>query len=258
MVNYVIAADVGNTNTHIGLVNCRSKTILSLDIFPTKDVDDRFVNSLASLSQSMKHAAPVPIVISSVIRSLESRFAAALEGSIDGPICWVRDTSRLPLVINYEDPDRLGPDRLVNCLYGFSAFSEKSQIIIDAGTTITVDYLKDGREFCGGAIIPGLTTQLKSLHDHTDALPMVEEGEIDFEFPGLSTKSCMHGGVRFGIAGALTFLVDKYRLHFNEDCIVITTGGSWKYVQDLIGFEFQYIPELTLVGCALYYSLSTD
>jgi len=25
-----------------------------------------------------------------------------------------------------------------------------------------------------------------------------------------------------------------------------------------VDFEFQFIPELTLVGCALYYSLTTD
>ena len=66
----------------------------------------------------------------------------------------------------------------------------------------------------------------------------------------------MHGGVRFGIAGALSFLVEKYRRHFNENCLVLTTGGSWKYVQDVVDFEFQFVPELTLVGCALFYSLS--
>jgi type III pantothenate kinase len=258
MANYVIAADVGNTNTHIGLVNCRSASILSVVFFPTNDADDRFVNSIASLSQSMKHVAPVPVVISSVIKALEARFTAALSGSIEGTVLWVRDNPRLPLTINYDVPDTLGPDRLVNCLYGYAAFGGKSQIIIDAGTTITVDYLKNGKEFCGGAIMPGLTTQLESLHDHTDALPRIEEGEIDFEFPGHSTRSCMHGGVRFGIAGALTSLVEKYRGYFNEPSLVLTTGGAWKYVQDLVGFEFQYIPELTLVGCAQYYALSAD
>lgn len=258
MINYVIAADMGNTNIHIGLINCASRTILSLDIFPSKDIDTRFVNSLVALSQSMKHAAPVPVVISSVIQSLQERFDGLLKRSMEGPVCWVHNNVRLPIINRYENPDSLGPDRLANFLYGFTAFTGKSQIIIDAGTTITIDYLKNGREFLGGAIVPGLTTQLKSLHDQTSSLPEVEPGEIDFDFPGLSTKSCMHSGVRFGIAGSLSFLVKKYREHFNENCIILTTGGSWKYVQDLVNFQFQYIPELTLVGCALYYSLSND
>jgi len=256
MANYVIAADVGNSNTHIGLINCTNRTILSLDIFPSKEIDTRFVNSLAALSQSMKHSAPVPVVISSVIQPFRERFDGILKQSIEGPVCWVHNNARLPIINRYENPDSLGPDRLANFLYGFMAFTGKSQIIIDAGTTITVDYLKNGREFLGGAIVPGLTTQLKSLHDQTSSLPEVEPGEIDFNFPGLSTKSCMHGGVRFGIAGALSFLVEKYRRHFNENCLVLTTGGSWKYVQDVVDFEFQFVPELTLVGCALFYSLS--
>ena len=79
MINYVIAVDVGNTNTHIGLINCTSRTILSLDIFPSKDIDTRFVNSLVALSQSMKHAAPVPVVMSSVLPSLEARFDGILK-----------------------------------------------------------------------------------------------------------------------------------------------------------------------------------
>lgn len=258
MMNYIIAADVGNTNTHIGLINCISRMILSLDIFPSNDIDTRFVKSLAGLSQSMKHAAPVPVVISSVAPTLQGRFDGILKQSLEGPVCWVRNSDRLPLVNTYLDPDSLGPDRLANFLYGSTAFKGKSQIIIDAGTAITIDYLKNGREFLGGAIVPGLTTQLKSLREHTALLPEVEPGEIDFEFPGLSTKSCMHNGVRFGIAGALSFLVEKYHGRFNEKSMILTTGGSWKYVQDLVNFEFQFIPELTLVGCALYYSLTSE
>jgi type III pantothenate kinase len=258
MINYVIAVDVGNTNAHIGLINCTSRSILSLDIFPSTEIDTRLVNSLVTLSQSMKHAAPVPVVLSSVLPSLRGRFDDTLKKAVEGPVCWIHNNDRLPIINHYSDPGSLGPDRLANFLYGFTAFTGKSQIIISAGTTITVDYLKNGREFLGGAIVPGLTTQLKSLHDQTASLPEVESGEIDFEFPGLSTKSCMHSGVRFGIAGSLSFLVEKYRSHFDETSLVLTTGGSWKYVQDLVDFEFQFIPELTLVGCALYYALTGD
>jgi type III pantothenate kinase len=252
MNNYVIAADIGNTNAHIGLINYSSRSILSLDIFPSAEVEDRFIDSIVSLSQSMKHAAPMPIVVSSVMKSLEGRHGDALLRSVNGPVSWVRYSPSLPITVHYDDPAQLGADRLVNCFYGADVARGRSVIIISAGTTITVDYLKAGREFSGGAILPGLSMQLQSLHDHTELLPLVDASEIGIELPGLSTKSCILDGVRWGIAGSLSFLVDKYKQHFNEEAMVLTTGGAWKYVQDHVNFAFEYVPELTLVGCALY------
>ncbi|HAJ80561.1 MAG TPA: hypothetical protein DCO75_12420 [Fibrobacteres bacterium] len=252
MYNYIIAVDIGNTNTHIGLVNCSSRGILSLDIFPSMDIDTRLVDSIVSLSISMKHAAPVPIVVCSVIKSIEARYNSTLCKLIESPVLWLKYSPALPVVVNYENPYSLGADRLANFFYCYDVFNGKNLIIIDAGTAIKIDYLKNGREFFGGVILPGLATQLQSLHDKTDQLPPVNVEEIGLEFPGLSTQSCILGGVRLGIAGSLSFLVKKFKQHFNEDAIILATGGSWKYLQEYMQFEFEFIPELTLVGCALY------
>ena len=59
MSNYIVAVDIGNTNTHIGLVNCASRTILSLDVFSTKEAEQRCADSVSSLLHSMKHAIPL-------------------------------------------------------------------------------------------------------------------------------------------------------------------------------------------------------
>ena len=252
MNNYIIAVDIGNTNAHIGLVNRASRSLLSLDIFPSKEIDHRLIESIVSLAQSMKHAAPAPVVVCSVIASVQERYAAALTDRLDGPVSWVRYDPSLPIAVHYEDPALLGADRLANLFYALDVCNGGNVIIIDAGTAITVDYLKSGREFMGGAILPGLTIQLQSLHDHAEHLPLVDAGEIGFEFPGVSTKSCIVGGVRLGIAGSLAFLVERLRRQFNEDAVVLATGGSWKYVQDQVDFNFEFIPELTLVGCAVY------
>jgi type III pantothenate kinase len=252
MNNYIIAADIGNTNTHVGLINCASRSILSLDIFPSGEINNRLIESIASLSQSMKHAAPVPVVVSSVLSPIEKQFSDSLSDAVDGKVSWVKYDPKLPVKVHYQDPLRLGADRLVNCVYGFYSAKKRDLIIIDAGTAIKVDYVNAGGEFMGGVILPGLTMQLQSLHDKTSLLPLVDPGEVGIEFPGLTTESCILGGVRLGIAGALSFLVEKYRIQFNKDAAVLTTGGSWKYVQEYVRFTFEYIPELTLVGCALY------
>jgi type III pantothenate kinase len=257
MNNYIVVADIGNTNAHIGLVNCASRTILSLDIFSTAEAERRCADSISSLLHSMKHAMPIPVVVCCVVKSLEARLRETLPAAIDGTIQWVSYAPSLPVVVNYENTARFGADRLANLIYGHQVYKGQNLIIIDAGTAIKIDYLKAGREFLGGAILPGIATQLVSLHEQTTELPLVDIGEVGYEFPGLSTKACILNGVRFGVAGAITFLVEKYRQYFNEPSLVLCTGGSWKNIQDQIDFEFQFIPELTLVGCAFFNGMAS-
>jgi type III pantothenate kinase len=256
MNNYIVVADIGNTNIHIGLVNCASRTILSLDVFQTKEAEQRCAESITSLLLSMKHAMPIPVVICCVVKSLEARLREVLPNVIEGMIQWVSYTPSLPIVVNYENTARFGADRLANLIYGHKVFKGQNLIIIDAGTAIKIDYLKAGREFLGGVIFPGISTQLKSLNEHTAELPLVDIAEVGFEFPGLSTKACILNGVRFGAAGAISFIVEKYRHYFNEPSLILSTGGSWKNIQDQIDFEFQFIPELTLVGCAFFHGIA--
>jgi type III pantothenate kinase len=258
MNNYIIAVDIGNTNTHIGLVNCASRSILSLDVFSTKEAQRRLADSVLSLLQSMKHAMPIPIIMCCVVKSLEAHLKDELPKTIEGAsaIQWVHYTPSLPLVLNYDDPTRFGADRLANLIYGHEVYKGQNLIIVDAGTAIKIDYLKGGKEFLGGVILPGVSTQLLSLHEHTMELPLVDVGQVGYEFPGLSTNACILNGVRIGAAGAISFLVKKYRQYFSEHCLVLCTGGSWKNIQDQVDFDFEFIPELTLVGCAFFHGMS--
>ena len=180
-----------------------------------------------------------------------------LPKAIEGTIQWVHYSPSLPIVVNYEDAGRFGPDRLANLIYGYEVFKGQNLIIIDTGTAVTIDYLKAGREFLGGVILPGVSMQLACLHERTAELPVVDICEIGYGFPGLSTKACVFNGVRIGVAGAISFLVQKYRQYFNEPSLVLCTGGSWKNIQDQVDFEFEFIPELTLVGCAFFHGMAS-
>jgi pantothenate kinase type III len=252
---FVLSVDIGNTNTHTGLIDCDSRSCAASDAFPTADIQKRLIPSLISLSQTRVVPDPrsLPVVFCSVVNEVQAAIASLMPGWLFGPAQWLTWGRHLPLSVAYQNLATLGPDRLANCLYGAALFPGKSQIIIDAGTAITVDFLKNGSAFIGGAILPGVTTQLKSLHTHTSALPLVNAETADLEFPGTSTEACMISGVRFGTAGALSFLVNRYREIFGTDCIVLATGGAWIQVEKLVTFEYTYVAELTLIGTGLYY-----
>ena len=249
----VLAIDIGNTNTHTGLVNCGSHTCMCLVALPTKNINTHLVSSLESLNKKKKQSKSLPVVICSVVKIIKDEISQTLTSAGFQPPVWLEYGKGFPVSVTYENAATLGADRLADCLYGFAAHPGKNQIIIDAGTAITVDFLKNGKEFTGGTILPGLTTQLKSLHDTTSALPSVELDETATEFPGKSTQSSMTTGVTFGTAGALSFLVERYKQQFGSDAIILATGGAWKQVEKLVTFEFEFVKEMTVIGTGLYY-----
>jgi type III pantothenate kinase len=251
--NLVLAIDIGNTNTHTGLVNCESRTCLCSDVLPTKDITQSLAKSLAQLLETSRQPKILPVVICSVVKIKKDEISKLLGSAGFQPPVWLEYGKGFPITVTYENAATLGADRLADCLYGFAAHPGKNQIIIDAGTAITVDFLKNGREFTGGTILPGLTTQLKSLHNNTSALPSVELDETATEFPGKSTQSSMTTGVTFGTAGALSFLVERYKQQFGSDAAVLVTGGAWKQIEKLVTFEFEYVKEMTVIGTGLYY-----
>jgi type III pantothenate kinase len=246
----VIAIDIGNTNTHAGLIDCDTLSCGASAVLSSDAIESGLVRTLDVLA-SRQHGT-VPVVVCSVIQSVRQSVTRLLETAGRTPVIWFDHFDGFPVSVRYESQSQLGPDRLANCLYGHAAFPGKSQIIIDAGTAITVDFLKNADEFAGGTILPGLSTQLASLHEHTSALPRVELDESAVEFPGRSTKSSMMTGVTYGTAGALTFLVSRYRELFG-DALMLATGGAWKQVEALVTFEYTYVPHLTLIGTGLYW-----
>ncbi|HMD69075.1 MAG TPA: type III pantothenate kinase [Chitinivibrionales bacterium] len=249
---FVLAIDIGNTNTHAGVIDCDALSCLRSDVFPTKDAVRRLGGSLKKLVSPAGFAKAPPAVVCSVVKIDRGSVAAAIAEAGCGPPVWFEYTPRFPIKVSYDNAALLGPDRLADCLYCCAAHPGKSQIIIDAGTAITVDFLRNGSEFSGGTIMPGISTQLSSLHEHAAALPSVELDESATEFPGRSTKSAMTTGVVYGTAGALSFVVARYREQFGKDAMVMATGGAWRHVEKLVTFEYEFVKEMTMIGTGLF------
>jgi type III pantothenate kinase len=193
------------------------------------------------------------IIIASVIKSLAELAYKKLEELFPDKVRIAKFTPELPFVCKYKKPLTLGADRLANALYGYTAFSGKNLILISAGTAIVVDLLC-ANEFVGGAILPGVSTQLQSLKKATDALPAIsmESQQTDFPIPGLTTEECISAGVFYGAVGAIERIVGEIKSVVASDCIVLGTGGDWELLSKHISFEFQSIPDMTLIGTALF------
>ncbi|WP_047816239.1 type III pantothenate kinase [Rhodopirellula islandica] len=150
--------------------------------------------------------------------------------------------------VNY--PDRVGIDRLLGAEAAFRRHAAPV-IIVDAGTTVTVDFVSAEGVFCGGAILPGLEMQTAALAAGTDALPKLDWASHRCrempEGPGRDTVAAMRLGVLSSVAGAVERLLRIY----GGAATLVVTGGDAGCLVDALPANYQAVEEPHLVAQAL-------
>ena len=152
----------------------------------------------------------------------------------------------VPVKNSYSTPETLGLDRLAAAIGASTLFEGKSCLIIDAGTAITFDYLKDGNEFLGGNISPGIALRFKALNEHTAKLPLIKEYDWEEGF-GCDTVSAVMKGVLNGIK----FEIESYISDFerdNPDGKIILTGGDTIFLAKNLKNTIFAAPNLVAFG----------
>jgi type III pantothenate kinase len=167
-------------------------------------------------------------------------------------IQWVGDDLDLPVKVLTQQPKETGVDRVLNIAAAYEQMG-KACVVVDAGTAITVDVCNDNGEFLGGAIAPGASLMLDSLHDHTAKLPRVNLETPQGTF-GQTTAGAIQQGVYHGVRGMVKELVENYATHLGNWPDVIATGGDAHKLFE--GWELIHAiaPDLTLYGIALAYA----
>ena len=122
---------------------------------------------------------------------------------------------------------QVGMDRVAN-VYGVID-SPLPAIVVDIGTAVTFDILSQGREFLGGAIMPGVNMQLKALSDGTSKLFEVKPQESPSAI-GNDTETCILSGVVRGIASAIDGLLEQTAKELGGCKTIILTGGQAELV----------------------------
>jgi len=112
-----------------------------------------------------------------------------------------------------------------------------------------VDFIDGQGVFHGGAILPGVSMMLESLHEKTAALPRlkyarIEKGSND---PGRQTDAAMMLGVTAAACGAVRWLTERYAEFFEGYPKVVATGGDMGIFEDDELVE-TFVPDLQLIG----------
>jgi type III pantothenate kinase len=160
--------------------------------------------------------------------------------------------SKLPIVLDVDEPLTVGADRIVNTLAAAQLF-RKDTIVVDFGTAttfdcITVDGNRGGR-FIGGVIMPGLRTASDELVRKTAKLPATELLPPTHAI-GRRTEDCIRVGVLWGTADAVDGLVRRIKAEWpsKNEPTVVATGGLAALVAPLCKEIESVDAHLTLIG----------
>ncbi|MCP4716803.1 MAG: type III pantothenate kinase [Deltaproteobacteria bacterium] len=157
----------------------------------------------------------------------------------------------LGIMIDYERPELLGIDRVVNAVAAYGCF-QQSVLIIDFGTATTFDLVSSDGHYRGGAIAPGLKTAGEALWTCTAKLPRVEFSAPD-RAVAKNTTGCMQSGIMFGYAGLVDGLVGRMQAETAQKSLVVATGGLAPAILPLSAVIDAHEPLLMLQGLKIIY-----
>ncbi len=241
----MILFDVGNTHTTVAITEDKKNFIKSR--FSTKkyETEDELFTFLKSVFGKDFYS---PIVVSSVVPSVNVVFEYFSKKYGDGNIVFVNAEDYKAIKWNVAYPKEIGADRVCDVVAAKKDYGENC-IVIDYGTAITIEVLKDGI-YEGGAILTGFAMAIEALFRGTAKLPLVELKPYE-GYVGKDTESNIRIGVINGLVGAVNQIVNEIKKEFSVEPVVIHTGGQSTYVSQIISGTID--KDLTLRGMLYFY-----
>ena len=266
----LLALDVGNTNTVLGLFSLETvKSPASLvahwrvSTHRTQTADEYGVLFTSLFNMHGLSTAQVKhIIISSVVPPVESTLFQVCESYFKLKPLFVEPGVKTGMPVLVDNPSELGADRLVNAIAAFQKYGEPSGIpviVVDFGTATTFDVVSTKGEYLGGIISPGLGISADALFSRAARL-----GRVDIKRPpkviGTTTVTHIQSGLYYGYIGLVDGILERMISEMAEDPRtagepkILATGGLAR----LIAEDSRYISTiddmLTLDGLRLVFT----
>jgi type III pantothenate kinase len=222
----LLAIDLGNTQTHIGMF--RGEELV--ESWRLATVRETTGDELATLLVNLLELRDLRLrdvdaaILSSVVPQLTPEYERLSESYLSGTLMVVGPGMKTGMAIRIDRPQELGTDRLANAVAAYDKCGGAC-IVADFGTTINFDAVSAGGDYLGGVIAPGVDISLEALHQRTAKLPKVDLSAPESAI-GRDTLSAVRSGVVYGFAGSVDGIVARIREELGEEeAVAIATGG---------------------------------
>ena len=232
----VLAIDAGNTRVKWGVHE--DGAWLAQGWVPTAQ-SDTLEAALVGIE------APASVVASNVagdavravVERATMRFGARLR--------WLAATQeRCGVRSSYAVPEQLGSDRWA-ALIGARHRYATSCVVVNVGTTMTVDALSGDGVFLGGCIVPGIALMQAALAHNTAQLARAA-GRFLY-FPDNTGDAIMSGAID-ALAGAVDRMVSYLQQTADDEPVVALSGGAAASLEPHLRGRVERVDNLVLEG----------
>jgi type III pantothenate kinase len=254
----LLAVDVGNTQTHIGMFSDGSLVEHWRFATVRESTSDELATVLVGLLE-LRGLALKDIdgaIVSSVVPQLVHEYDGVSTRYLGGVVKIVGPGLKSGIPIRTENPHEVGADRIVNAVAAYDHVGSAC-IVVDFGTAITYDVVSAEGELLGAIISPGVEISMEALSERAARLPKVELEEPK-ELIGRSTQASIQSGVVYGFAGQVDGIVARLRQELGVEAITIATGGLATSIAPFCEEIDEVDDLLTLTGLRLLWELNQD
>lgn len=251
----LLAIDVGNTNTVLGLFEGDDLThSWRIKTDPRATADE-----YALTMRGLLDGAPPPegIALCSTVPAVLHEMRAMLRTyHVDLPTVIVEPGTRTGVPVLTDNPKEVGADRIVNTIAAHHLFGGPC-VVVDFGTSTNLDVVSARGEFLGGALAPGIEISLDALAARAAQLRKVELVRPRSVI-GKNTVEALQAGALYGFTGQVDGLVRRITAELGGVSAVVATGGLAPIVVPESETITHHDPHLTLVGLRLVYDKNVD
>lgn len=258
----LLAIDVGNTNTVLGLypsdaeaqagrpaklaanwriTTHRAQTVDEFGVFFVKLFE---MNGMSP--EQVKN-----IIIASVVPPVDSTLRQVCEQYFHVQPLFVEPGIKTGMPVLVDNPTELGADRLVNAIAAFEHYGGPC-IVVDFGTATTFDVISAKGEYIGGAIAPGLGISADALFSRAARL-----GRIDIKRPakviGTNTVTHLQSGLYYGYIGLVDGILERMAAELGAQPRIVATGGLARQIAPDSRYVHEIDDMLTLEGLRLLF-----
>jgi len=255
----LLALEVGNTNTLCGLYEhgtprLRSSFRLSTD---RDRMPDEWLALLSALiaSDGLDLRDIDSVILSSVVPQVKSVLTEMSHARLKLEPVVVDSTLELGIELLVDEPEKVGADRIVDCVAAHARYGGPA-IVIDLGTATTFDVTDERGNYLGGAIAAGVATSLKALAANAAQLFSVELKHPD-RIVGRTTAEQLQAGIVEGHQAMLEGMILRIRREIGVDAQVILTGGLARLFAGRSPLFDHYDPDLTIDGLRMIHDRVT-
>ncbi|OFW55792.1 MAG: pantothenate kinase [Actinobacteria bacterium RBG_16_64_13] len=249
----LLAVDVGNTQTHVGLFSEKELVgswRVATDVGKTGDEIAALLESLLGLDGFARDSV-TGLSLGSVVPRLSSEYAAmaAAKFGIEALVVGPGVKTGMPILTS--DPRTVGPDLIVDAVAAQELYGAPC-IAVDFGTATTFSAVSAAGEYLGHAIAPGIEVSLDALSTRAARLMKIELADPGTVI-GKTTVQAMQAGAVYGFAGQVDGIVARMRAELGVNAVTVATGGLAPLIFAHASSLDKLDPLLTLRGLEIIY-----